>query len=218
KSYFTHDTEIRALNNISLEIHEHDFAIIFGSSGSGKSSLLSVIGMLEKFDKGNYFIGDHNTYGIDNSAHSRLRLETFGYIFQNFNLIGNLTVFENIELPLKFKNIAKVKRHCTVNNILNKLGLLSRKDHYPRQLSGGQQQRIAVGRALVTKPKIIIADEPTGNLDSLNGNKILELLVALNKNDGTTIIMVTHNKSYSKHANKLYQMKDGHLSTITGVK
>jgi putative ABC transport system ATP-binding protein len=208
KIFRTEEVETNALSEISLTINEGDFVSIMGPSGSGKSTLLNIIGLLDSASGGSYQLLGQEMIGLKEKLKSKARKENIGFIFQNFNLIDELSVFDNIELPLIYNNVPSAERKIKVNAIANKLGISHRLKHYPQQLSGGQQQRVAVARALINDPKIILADEPTGNLDSKNGNEVMELLTDLHAN-GATILMVTHSDYDASFSQKTILMKDG---------
>ena len=206
----TQDVETTALSNINLKVEQGEFVAIMGPSGCGKSTLLSILGMLDSPTTGNFeFSGDDiSTYNEVKLA--ELRKSSIGFVFQSFNLIDELTVFENVELPLQYLKISRSERKQRVEEILKRVSIDHRADHLPQQLSGGQQQRVAVARALVSNPKLILADEPTGNLDSKNGDEVMAMLRELNK-DGTTVIMVTHSEKEGDYANRLVRLLDGQV-------
>ncbi|MBE8728093.1 ABC transporter ATP-binding protein [Flavobacterium hungaricum] len=208
KIFRTEEVETRALSEISLKINQGDFVSIMGPSGSGKSTLLNIIGLLDSASGGSYKLLDQEMAGAKEKVKSKARKENIGFIFQNFNLIDELSVFDNIELPLIYNHVPASDRKKKVNEIAAKLGISHRLKHFPQQLSGGQQQRVAVARALINDPKIILADEPTGNLDSKNGNEVMELLTDLHAN-GATILMVTHSDYDASFSQKTILMKDG---------
>nr|WP_294781122.1 ABC transporter ATP-binding protein [uncultured Flavobacterium sp.] len=208
KVFRTEELETRALSEISLTINQGDFISIMGPSGSGKSTLLNIIGLLDSASDGSYKLLDQEMVGLKEKLKSQARKENIGFIFQNFNLIDELSVFDNIELPLIYSNVPATERKSRVNEIAKILGIAHRLKHFPQQLSGGQQQRVAVARALINNPKIILADEPTGNLDSKNGNEVMELLTDLHAS-GSTILMVTHSDYDASFSQKTILMKDG---------
>jgi len=207
KSFKTDTMQTNAVNNVSFSINKGEYISISGASGSGKSTLLSLLGLLDNQTSGSYKIFGHETTGIKESSLAKLRNEHIGFIFQSFNLINDLTVFENIQLPLKYRN--KINEQ-TVLDVIKKVGLENRANHYPNQLSGGQQQRVAIARAIVGKPSILLADEPTGNLDSSNSKLIMDLLAELNA-EGIAICLITHEPNYAALAPKQYEMSDGEL-------
>jgi putative ABC transport system ATP-binding protein len=208
--YRTSDVETTALNNINLEIEKGEFIAIMGPSGCGKSTLLNILGMLDTPDSGSYnFLGED----VANRSERELaivRKQNIGFIFQSFNLIDELSVAENVELPLLYQKMPAKERAERVQQVLERVNIAHRADHRPQQLSGGQQQRVAVARAVVTNPNLILADEPTGNLDTTNGEEVLNLLGQLNS-DGTTIIMVTHDQGHADHASRVVHMLDGRV-------
>jgi putative ABC transport system ATP-binding protein len=208
KIFRTEELETNALSEISLTINQGDFVSIMGPSGSGKSTLLNIVGLLDSASSGSYLLLDQEMVGLKEKLRSKARKENIGFIFQNFNLIDEISVYDNIELPLIYNNVPVAERKIKVNEIANKLNITHRLKHYPQQLSGGQQQRVAVARALINNPKIILADEPTGNLDSKNGNEVMELLTDLHAN-GATILMVTHSDYDASYSQKTILMRDG---------
>ncbi|WP_017495675.1 ABC transporter ATP-binding protein [Flavobacterium sp. WG21] len=208
KIFRTEEVETKALSEISLTVNEGDFVSIMGPSGSGKSTLLNIIGLLDSASGGSYELVGQEMIGLKENLKSKARKENIGFIFQNFNLIDELSVFDNIELPLIYNNVPSSERKKKVLEIATILGISHRLKHYPQQLSGGQQQRVAVARALINDPKIILADEPTGNLDSKNGNEVMELLTDLHAG-GATILMVTHSDYDASFSKRTIVMKDG---------
>lgn len=210
KVYRTDEIETNALNEISFLIEKGEFVSIMGPSGCGKSTLLNVLGMLDKPESGVYKFLDKEVEGLNEKQRSEIRKKNIGFVFQNFNLIEELTVFENIELPLIYNGYSSSERKERVNEIIKRIGISHRAKHFPQQLSGGQQQRVAVARALVTKPALILADEPTGNLDSSHGNEVMELLCELNE-EGTTVIMVTHSSHDASYSNRIINLLDGEI-------
>lgn len=208
KIFRTEDVQTTALNGIDLAIHQGDFVSIMGPSGCGKSTLLNIIGLLDSPSGGSYQLLNGEMVGLKEKDRAEVRKHNIGFIFQNFNLIDELSVFDNIELPLIYNKVPAADRKKKVEEIADKLGISHRLKHYPQQLSGGQQQRVAVARALVNDPKIILADEPTGNLDSKNGNEVMELLTDLHAK-GATILMVTHSDYDASFSQRTIHMKDG---------
>ncbi len=210
KIYKTEEIETTALNDINLEVNAGEFISIMGPSGCGKSTLLNVMGLLDKPENGSYQFAGTELLKLNDRERSNFRKLNMGFVFQNFNLIDELTVFENIELPLIYNKVTSTDRKRLVNEMIERMNIVNRSGHFPQQLSGGQQQRVAVARALVTKPKLVLADEPTGNLDSLHGNEVMELLCELNE-AGTTIVMVTHSSNDASFSNRVINLKDGHV-------
>jgi putative ABC transport system ATP-binding protein len=212
KVYSTDEVETVALNGVNLEIEQGDFVAIMGPSGCGKSTLLNIVGMLDNPSDGDYFFFDENIASYKESQRSALRKQNIGFIFQSFNLIDELSVAENIELALLYHNMPAAERKKRVNKVMDRMGIAHRANHMPGQLSGGQQQRVAVARAVVGDQPLILADEPTGNLDSVHGQEVMELLRSLNK-EGTTIVMVTHSPAHSDYAHRTVNLFDGHIVT-----
>lgn len=212
KIYRTEEIETVALNNISFEIKQGEFVAMMGPSGCGKSTLLNIIGMLDDMDSGSYLFNDVEVSKYNERKRADLRKRNIGFVFQSFNLIDELTVFENVELPLIYTGVSTSERKRIVDEVLDKIQIAHRRNHYPQQLSGGQQQRVAVARAVVNNPKLILADEPTGNLDSRNGNDVMQLLTDLNEK-GTTIIMVTHSEHDARFTHRIINMLDGQIIT-----
>ncbi|MEL4456912.1 ABC transporter ATP-binding protein [Lutimonas vermicola] len=210
KVYRTDEIESTALNQVSFEIKKGEFVSVMGPSGCGKSTLLNVLGMLDKPESGSYKFQGTEVSGLNEKGRSAVRKQNIGFIFQNFNLIDELTVFENIELPLIYNKISASERKERVNKLIEKIGISHRSSHFPQQLSGGQQQRVAVARALITNPPLILADEPTGNLDSSHGNEVMELLCNLNE-AGTTIVMVTHSSHDASYSQRIINLLDGQI-------
>ncbi len=212
KLYITEEVETTALENVNLEISEKEFVAIMGPSGCGKSTLLNILGLLDNPSGGEYHFLDHEVSKFSERQRANLRKANIGFVFQSFNLIDELTVFENVELPLLYLGVSSSERERMVTEVLERMQIMHRKDHFPQQLSGGQQQRVAVSRAVVAKPKLILADEPTGNLDSANGEEVMNILTQLNE-EGTTIVMVTHSPHDSEYAHRIIHLFDGHVVT-----
>lgn len=212
KYYRTEEVETVALNKISLHIKQGEFVAIMGPSGCGKSTLLNIVGLLDDPDDGSYVFNGIEVAGFNERKRADLRKRNIGFVFQSFNLIDELTVFENVELPLIYTGVKGAERAKRVEGVLDKMQIMHRRNHYPQQLSGGQQQRVAVARAVVNNPKLILADEPTGNLDSNNGNEVMQLLTDLNE-QGTTVIMVTHSEHDAKYSHRIVRMLDGQTVT-----
>lgn len=210
KSFRTEDIETLALNDINLNVAEGEFLAIMGPSGCGKSTLLNIVGMLDNPSEGSYKFSDIEVAGFKEQELTTLRKGNLGFVFQSFNLIEELTVFENVELPLMYLNISKSERKARVLEVLKRMKIAHRESHFPKQLSGGQQQRVAISRAVITRPKLILADEPTGNLDSKNGIEVMNLLTELNK-EGATIVMVTHSDRDSHYAHRVINLFDGQI-------
>ncbi|MFS2386635.1 ABC transporter ATP-binding protein [Bacteroides fragilis] len=212
KIFRTESVQTIALNEISIDISEGEFVAIMGPSGCGKSTLLNILGLLDNPTSGElWFIGKEVSRYSENDR-TDMRNGNIGFVFQSFNLIDELTVFENVELPLLYAGVSVRERVDRVNKALERMQIGHRTEHYPQQLSGGQQQRVAIARAIVTNPKIILADEPTGNLDSTNGNEVMLLLKELNK-DGATVVMVTHSEENAREAGRIVRMMDGCILT-----
>jgi putative ABC transport system ATP-binding protein len=208
KIFRTEEVETKALNSISLQVNQGEFVTIMGASGCGKSTLLNIVGLLDSATAGSYKLLDKEINSMNESEKAKVRKQNIGFVFQNFNLIDELSVYDNIELPLIYNDVPAGERKKKVEAIAERLNISHRLKHYPQQLSGGQQQRVAVARALVNDPKIILADEPTGNLDSKNGNEVMELLTDLHA-EGATILMVTHSDYDASFSQKTIFMKDG---------
>ncbi|MEZ4775842.1 MAG: ABC transporter ATP-binding protein [Bacteroidia bacterium] len=210
KVYRTEEIETTALNNLSLEIEAGEFLAIMGPSGCGKSTLLNILGMLDSPSSGSYTFLGNEVNGLSEKGRAILRKGNIGFVFQSFNLIEELTVFENVELPLIYLKMSASERKKRVHDMLQHLQIMHRVNHFPQQLSGGQQQRVAVARALVTRPSLVLADEPTGNLDSENGNEVMKILTELN-DAGTTIVMVTHSEHDASYSRRIIRLLDGRI-------
>ena len=210
KVFYTDEVETHALAGIHLEIQKGEYVAISGPSGCGKSTLLSILGLLDSPTNGSYVLNSKSVQGLTLSERARIRNREIGFIFQSFNLIGDLTVFENVELPLNYRGMGAAERRTRVSDALEKVGMAHRAKHLPSELSGGQQQRVAVARALVGEPSILLADEPTGNLDSKNGEAVMELLRELHRN-GATICMVTHDPRFARQADRTVNLFDGRV-------
>lgn len=212
KIFRTESVQTIALNEVNLEINQGEFVAIMGPSGCGKSTLLNMIGLLDNPTSGELWFLDKEVSKFSENDRTDLRNGSLGFVFQSFNLIDELTVFENVELPLLYAGVSARERSERVNQALERMQIAHRTEHYPQQLSGGQQQRVAIARAIVTNPRIILADEPTGNLDSANGNEVMSLLKELNR-DGTTVVMVTHSEENAREAGRIIRMMDGYILT-----
>lgn len=212
KYYATEEVRTVALNKLSFHVNEGEFVAIMGPSGCGKSTLLNILGLLDDPDGGSFIFNGTEVSGYNERKRSQLRKHNIGFVFQSFNLIDELTVFENVELPLIYTNVKASERKKRVDEVLEKMQIMHRRNHFPQQLSGGQQQRVAVARAVINNPKLILADEPTGNLDSSNGNEVMDLLTELNA-AGTTIVMVTHSEHDAKYSHRIIRMLDGQKVT-----
>jgi putative ABC transport system ATP-binding protein len=212
KVFRTDEVETTALNKVNLEVEYGEFVAIMGPSGCGKSTLLNILGLLDNPSGGELHFMDHEVSGYTERKRTNLRKANIGFVFQSFNLIDELNVYENVELPLLYLNKPNSERKQRVEEVLERMKMSHRKKHFPQQLSGGQQQRVAIARAVVANPKLILADEPTGNLDSAHGEEVMNLLQQLN-NEGTTIIMVTHSPSDAEKAHRIVQLFDGQIVT-----
>jgi putative ABC transport system ATP-binding protein len=212
KVFRTEEVETTALNKVNLSVEKGEFVAIMGPSGCGKSTLLNIIGLLDNPTDGKYFFNGEEVSKFKERQRTNLRKGNIGFVFQSFNLIDELTVYENVELPLLYLKVSPAERRRKVTAVLERMKISHRKKHFPQQLSGGQQQRVAISRAVVTRPMLILADEPTGNLDSANGEEVMNLLTELN-NEGTTIVMVTHSPSDADKAHRIVQLFDGHIVT-----
>lgn len=209
KVYRTDTVETLALSSITLDIAKGEFLSVMGPSGCGKSTLLNIMGLLDQPTKGNLNIDEQKTENLSDKQLAQFRNRKLGFIFQSYHLINDLKVLDNVELPLLYRNLSAAERKKLAASALEKVGLSNRMKHFPSQLSGGQKQRVAIARAIVGRPEIILADEPTGNLDSAMGNEIMEILIQLNKTDGTTIVMVTHDEQMAKKTHRLVRLFDG---------
>ncbi len=210
KVFRTDEVETWALEKVNLQVKHGEFVAIMGPSGCGKSTLLNILGLLDNMSEGAYTLDGNNVSATDEDQHNRLRKELLGFVFQSFNLIDELTVRENINLPLLYMGIPAAERKKRVEEAMVRMGIQNRANHFPRQISGGQQQRTAIARAIVTRPKLILADEPTGNLDSRNGREVMELLSELH-NEGSTIVMVTHSERDANYADRIVRLFDGRI-------
>src|SRR5437588_11108982 len=217
KIFYTDEVETHARSGVHLEIRKGEYVTIAGPSGSGKSTLLALIGLLDSPSEGTYVLNTNSVADLDASQRSRIRNREIGFIFQSFNLIGDLNVYENVELPLTYRGMKSTERKERVMAALEKVGMAHRAKHLPSQLSGGQQQRVAVARAVAGSPSILLADEPTGNLDSKNGEAVMELLRELHR-EGATICMVTHDPRYARHADRSIHLFDGRVLEEDGSK
>ena len=217
KVYKTDEVETTALNEVNLEIQEGEFVSVMGPSGCGKSTLLNVLGMIDSPSGGEYFFNGEEVGHLPERKRSNIRKHNLGFVFQSFNLIDELTVYENVELPMLYTKVPSSERKKRVEELLEGMNIMHRRNHFPQQLSGGQQQRVAVARAVVNRPKLILADEPTGNLDSSNGDEVMKILSELNAS-GTTILMVTHSQYCAEFGNRIVRMLDGQVVTENIVK
>ncbi|MDX2444724.1 MAG: ABC transporter ATP-binding protein [Bacteroidales bacterium] len=212
KIFRTEEVETTALNNVDFEVKRGEMVAVMGPSGCGKSTLLNILGLLDNPSSGEFYFNDTEVSNMSERNRTNLRKGNIGFVFQSFNLIDELTVYENVELPLLYMKVSAADRKKKVDAVLERMKIIHRKKHFPQQLSGGQQQRVAIARAVVAGPKLILADEPTGNLDSANGEEVMNLLTELNK-DGTTIVMVTHSPADAEYAHRIIQLFDGHIVT-----
>ena len=210
KSFRTEEVETVALDKVSFEVKDGEFVAIMGPSGCGKSTLLNILGLLDNPTGGKYWLGDREVENLKEKERTDVRKGEIGFVFQSFNLIDELSVEENIELPLTYLGVSRAERKKRVQEIMKRMAISYRAKHFPHQLSGGQQQRVAIARAVVFNPKMILADEPTGNLDSKNGAEVMRLLTELNQ-EGTTIVMVTHNEHDARMAHRIIRLFDGHI-------
>ncbi len=212
KIFRTDEIETTALNKVDLEVQKGEFVAVMGPSGCGKSTLLNIVGLLDNPTGGELYFDGIEVSKFKEKQRTDLRKANVGFVFQSFNLIDELTVYENVELPLLYLKVSASERKQKVDAVLDRMKIAHRRKHFPQQLSGGQQQRVAIARAVVANPKLILADEPTGNLDSANGEEVMKLLSELNK-EGTTIVMVTHSPSDAEYAHRIVQLFDGHIVT-----
>jgi putative ABC transport system ATP-binding protein len=212
KVFTIEEVETTALSNVNAEIQDGEFVAIMGPSGCGKSTFLHIAGMLDNPTDGEYYFMGEEVSRYAEKKRANLRKGNIGFVFQSFNLIDELTVFENVELPLLYLRVSASERKRRVDETLEQLELMPRRNHFPQQISGGQQQRVAVARAIIANPRVILADEPTGNLDSTHGDEVMKILVDLNEK-GTTIVMVTHSPAYADYANRVIHLFDGHIVT-----
>jgi len=208
KTFILGDSEVHALNNINLLIGQGEYVSVMGPSGSGKSTLMNMLGLLDRPNNGRYLLNGVDTQALDENERARLRREQIGFVFQSYHLIARLTAWENVELPLLLAGVPARERRESVKPILEKLGIARRSHHLPNQLSGGERQRVAIGRSIIMKPAIILADEPTGNLDSKSGGEVTEILESLNR-DGITLLIVTHDNAMGSRARRRIRMADG---------
>ena len=214
KIFRTEEVETLALNKVSIEVKEGEFVAIMGPSGCGKSTLLNILGLLDNPTSGEYYLNGIEVSRYTEAQRTKLRKGIIGFVFQSFNLIDELNVYENIELPLLYMGVSAAERKKKVQEAMERMAIVHREKHFPQQLSGGQQQRVAIARAVVANPKLILADEPTGNLDSKNGQEVMNLLSELNK-EGTTIVMVTHSQHDAGFASRTIHLFDGQVVTET---
>lgn len=214
KIFRTEEVETLALNKVSIEVKEGEFVAIMGPSGCGKSTLLNILGLLDNPTSGEYYLNGIEVSRYTEAQRTKLRKGIIGFVFQSFNLIDELNVYENIELPLLYMGVSAAERKKKVQEAMERMAIVHREQHFPQQLSGGQQQRVAIARAVVANPKLILADEPTGNLDSKNGQEVMNLLSELNK-EGTTIVMVTHSQHDAGFASRTINLFDGQVVTET---
>lgn len=212
KIFTTEEVETTALNQVNFEVKEGEYISIMGPSGCGKSTLLNILGMLDNPSDGEYYFLEEEVARYSERQRANLRKSNIGFVFQSFNLIDELTVFENVELPLLYLGVSGADRKKRVEEVLEHMQIMHRRNHFPQQLSGGQQQRVAVARAVVSNPKLILADEPTGNLDSAHGEEVMKILNELNS-AGTTVIMVTHSPAYAEYAHRTVHLFDGQIVT-----
>ncbi len=216
KIFRTEEVQTLALNDVNIEVNEGEFVAVMGPSGCGKSTLLNILGLLDNPTAGEYYLNGTEVSKFTESQHTSLRKGVIGFVFQSFNLIDELNVYENIELPLLYMGVPQAERKRRVEQAMERMAIMHRAKHFPQQLSGGQQQRVAIARAVVAGPKLILADEPTGNLDSKNGKEVMDLLKELNK-EGTTIVMVTHSQHDAGFADRIINLFDGQVVTETNL-
>jgi putative ABC transport system ATP-binding protein len=212
KTFILGDSKVHALDNINLRIEQGEHLSVMGPSGSGKSTLLNMLGLLDRPDAGRYLLNDVDTLSLDENERARLRREQIGFVFQSYHLIARLTARENVEMPLMLAGVPAAERHESVEGILENLGIAARAHHLPNQLSGGERQRVAIGRSIVMKPSILLADEPTGNLDSRSGAEVTEILENLNR-EGITLLVVTHDNAMGERARRRIRMVDGAIAS-----
>lgn len=208
KVFRTDDMETYALDEVSIEVASGEFVSIMGPSGCGKSTLMNILGLLDSPTEGEYSLFGEDVSGYSEATRTEMRRGKIGFVFQSFNLVDELSVYENIELPLLYMRVPAAKRRERVGAVMERMGIAHRRGHFPQQLSGGQQQRVAVARAIVAGPRLILADEPTGNLDSRNGDEVMNILLGLNR-EGTTIVMVTHSTTYAEYSGRVIRLFDG---------
>jgi len=210
KVYRADEVETLALNSVNFEVNPGDFVAVMGPSGCGKSTLLNILGLLDNPTEGTYYFNGEDVSGYSERQRAKLRKGSIGFVFQSFNLIDELTVFENVELPLLYLKVPAARRKEQVEEMLERMGIMHRRKHFPQQLSGGQQQRVAIARAIIANPELILADEPTGNLDSAHGEEVMNLLTQLNE-QGTTILMVTHSPIDAEYSHRIVNLFDGQI-------
>lgn len=210
KSFSTEEVETIALDKVSFEVNKGEFVAVMGPSGCGKSTLLNILGLLDNPTEGSYMLLGQEVGALKENNRTKYRKGNIGFVFQSFNLIDDLNVFDNVALPLKYLGVGAAERKQRVTEILKRMNIYHRANHFPQQLSGGQQQRVAIARAVISNPKLILADEPTGNLDSKNGKEVMQLLTDLN-HEGTTIVMVTHSQKDASMAQRIINLFDGHI-------
>ncbi len=212
KTFVLGDSVVHALNDVSLDIEQGEYLSVMGPSGSGKSTLLNMLGLLDRPDNGQYLLNGIDTFSLDENERARVRRQEIGFVFQSYHLINRLTAWENVEMPMMLSGVAPRERKPKVENILEKLGLARRGHHLPNQLSGGERQRVAIGRSIIMEPSILLADEPTGNLDSKSGMEVTEILEGLNR-DGLTLLVVTHDNVMGDRAQRHVRMRDGAIES-----